>query len=323
MLLVSNYHYIREDFSAPYPSIFGLTPAQFKNQLETFSRYGSFISQEDLLENPEKIIQGNYFLITFDDGLKEQFELARPILQNMGIPYIFFINTSNYTERQVSLVHKIHLLRSQIAPKLLIADLDQKELDSMEKKAAIEHYNYDTKDNAILKYILNFKFSLKEQLAFIDPLFTDNFEEAKIARDLYFTDSMLKQLASEGVLASHSHTHRPLGLLNSRETQEELQLTQDFFLELTGNRTKTISYPYGSFDSCKGLDNVLKENGFKIGFSMERAANKSVKDHSLLLARFDCNDLPGGKNDLFEGQNPFRIAKNRKWHTYENRASNQ
>ncbi len=115
MLIVSNYHYIREDFKTDFPSIYGFTPNQFRAQLEELGKAGSFISQEQLLNFRDKKFDKNYILITFDDGLKDQYELAKPILDEMGIPSIFFIYTSNFSERKVSLVHKIHLVRSRLS----------------------------------------------------------------------------------------------------------------------------------------------------------------------------------------------------------------
>lgn len=317
MLIVSNYHYIREDFSAPYASIFGLTPAQFKSQLEQLSKYGTFISQEELLSYKETSLDKNYFLITFDDGLKEQYELAKPILEEMGIPYIFFINTSNFSDKKVSLVHKIHLLRSQVAPEILLQKLNTEILTAVEKKAALHHYNYDTEENAILKYFLNFRLSIKEQKEFIDPLFAKQFDEEERAQDLYFSEEMLQELFEKGVLASHSHRHLPLGRLEASEVKKEMQNTQDFFLEKFGEKAKALSYPYGSRDSCEGIREIFQDSGFQLGFTMERAANNSLQEDSLLLSRYDCNDLPGGKNDLFKNKNPFENADLRKWHKNE------
>lgn len=114
MLAVGNFHYIRKDFKAAYPSIFGVTPGQFRNQLKELAKYGKFVSQEDILNGIPK--DEKAILISFDDGLKEQFKLAKPILDEMKIPFICFVNTSNFAEQKVSLVHQIHLLRSKIAP---------------------------------------------------------------------------------------------------------------------------------------------------------------------------------------------------------------
>ncbi len=87
MLSVSNYHYIREDYSANYPSVFGVTPAGFQNQLKELSNIGDFVTINDLQNNYNDIISSkdNFYLITFDDGLKEQFTYALPILDSLNI----------------------------------------------------------------------------------------------------------------------------------------------------------------------------------------------------------------------------------------------
>ncbi|WZL88431.1 polysaccharide deacetylase family protein [Salinimicrobium sp. 3283s] len=314
MLIVANYHYIREDFSAAYPSIFGLTSQQFQKQLEQLSKFGSFISQEDLVSYPTRASEKNFFLITFDDGLKEQYELAKPVLEEMGIPYISFINTSNFSDNKVSLVHKIHLLRSHIAPGELLQQLVLETLSEKEIMAAVKHYNYDSKENALLKYLLNFKLSIQQQESFVEPLFAEIFEEEKVAEELYFTEEMLQELHKKGVLGSHSHRHLPLGRLQPSEVKKEMHKTQAFFLARFGKKASTISYPYGSRDSCEGIQEIVQKAGFELGFSMERAANASLDEDSLLLARYDCNDLPGGKNNLFGNEDPFKLAALRQWH---------
>ena len=324
MLIVSNYHYIREDFSSKHPSIFGVTPQEFRRQLKELAKQGSFISQEDLLKG--KGNKENNFLVTFDDGLREQYDLAKPVLDELGIPFVFFINTENFQEKKVSLVHKIHLLRSEIAPEELLQQLKNKneqKLTSAEKQRAILHYNYDTEQTAILKYFLNFKMSLAQQEKFISPLFQQHFVETKVAAELYFSEEMLQELNHRDNLASHSHSHVPLGLLAEDEVKKELQSTQDFFRTKFGKNTKLLSYPYGSFEACSGIAEQVKEAGFAFAFTMERAANLDTTLDPLLLSRFDCNDLPLGKNDIFGNNSVFNNPSKREWHLHENSSVNQ
>ena len=94
MLTVCNFHYIRNNFDAPYPSIFGVTPCEFENQLLKLSEKGEFINQKIVIEDIDSILASkkNFILITFDDGLKEQYVLAKPILDKMNIEAIYFIN---------------------------------------------------------------------------------------------------------------------------------------------------------------------------------------------------------------------------------------
>ena len=157
MLIVSNYHYIRPKYNAKYPSIFGVTPKEFREQLLLLENKGTFISPIDLLNNSKEILESNekFYLITFDDGLKEQFDYALPILDELGIPAVFFVNSSNFFQKKVSTVHKIHLLRSIISPDKFVQELfhfDSIELSNLESKRAKDIYQYDDEKSAILKY---------------------------------------------------------------------------------------------------------------------------------------------------------------------------
>ena len=234
MLCVGNYHYIRTDFRAKYPSIFGFTPSQFKMQLATLSKYGEFISQPDLLQKIEQPFQKNYILITFDDGLKEQYEIAKPILDEMGIPFIFFVNSWNFSEQKVSMVHKIHLLRSVLSSEI-INRRTALNLSPEENLLAIKHYNYDDANTAKLKYLLNFKLNFNELELIIDPLFHEYFDESKVFEELYMTRDMLIDLDKNHNLGSHAHQHIPLGELDQEVISQDLKDSQLFFNSLLGH----------------------------------------------------------------------------------------
>lgn len=125
MLLSVNYHYIRESFEAPFPAIFGKTPEQFEAQIEELSKYGSFISADQLDDavRQGKALPERSIFITFDDGLKEQLEFAVPILDKLGVPACFFINTKALSDSSLLNVHLIHLVRSQLAPEAILEEL--------------------------------------------------------------------------------------------------------------------------------------------------------------------------------------------------------
>lgn len=318
MLAVANFHYIRLDFSAKYPSIFGRTPKQFQFQLEELAKHGTFISQNDLLER--KISEKDQaILITFDDGLKEQFELARPILDHMGIPFVCFINTVNFTDQQLSMVHKIHLLRSELAPREFESEFKKNtlvKLSEEEEKKAYVHYNYDAPEIARLKYMLNFKLDFSELPVHIDPLFQQIFDKKQLSENLYMSKEQLHELYKHDSLASHAHEHLPLAMLSKQELQINLHKTQSFFLDNFGKKSKLLSYPYGSFEASRDLAETLKFNGFEYAFTMERAVNRDPYKNPFLLSRYDCNDLPGGKFDNFKGQ---QIFKSPIFNTWSNR----
>lgn len=301
MLTVCNYHYIREDYSFKYPSIFGVTPKMFENQLKILKHTGDFIHQADIINNTEHILtsKNNYLLVTFDDGLKEQFLYGLPILEAHNIPALFFLSSINFEEGKVSTVHKIHLLRSIIAADVLynkIKSYNPSVLTNQEKKTAIDTYRFDDALNAELKYLLNFKIPFDKQETIINNIFIEYYNEQDILKELYMSEEHIQYLANSGYLGSHTHSHFPLGLLDDNTIYEELQRSKSYFEALTNSKIKTVAYPYGSKQAC--TETVFKEAkkaDYTIGFTTTPGVNKSTSNN-LALMRYDCNDLPGGKN---------------------------
>jgi peptidoglycan/xylan/chitin deacetylase (PgdA/CDA1 family) len=301
VLTVSNYHYIREDYKTNYPSIFGVTPLQFKEQLLLLKNSGEFVSADDLISHTDSLINSTekYILITFDDGLKEQYEFGLSIVDSLNIPALFFANSINFEQKKVSTVHKIHLLRSIISSDDFlksILKIDSSKIKSINTFRAKKIYIYDDEKSAVLKYILNFGLTYAEQEKIISDLFLVYYDEAEVLKSLYFNNLNLIELASKGFLGSHTHSHYPLGLLKTEEVILELQNSKNFFEKLTTTTINSVAYPYGTQESCTvEVAEIAKKIGYKLGFTTNRRVNIG-NENKLLLNRFDCNDLVGGKN---------------------------
>ncbi len=301
MLTVSNYHYIRPDFNAKYPSIFGVIPAVFKKQLQLLKNEGDFISPNGFIKNYEAILKSkdNYILITFDDGLKEQYDYALPILLDLDIKAIFFANSNNSEESKISTVHKIHLLRSIIASTVILEDINRITpitLSVKDKNTAHAMYRYDDAGSAELKYLLNYRLSFDVQEEIVENLFNKYFEKEAVLETLYMGKKQIIEIAEQGSLGSHTHNHLPLGLLNSEAINFELEHSKLYFEALTKTKVEMVAYPYGTKEACtQEVALKAKEIGYKFGFTTNRNVNAN-NDNYLLLNRFDCNDLIGGKN---------------------------
>jgi len=301
MLTVSNYHYIRETFDHPYPSIFGVTPSQFENQIRLLKQLGSFVKISDFLDHTEEILtsKDNYYLITFDDGLKEQYEYAIPIMESENVDGLFFINTINHQEKKVSTVHKIHLLRSVVHPKELMSKILESypfDFQQEEKTNAYKTYRFDTKESAEIKYFLNFLMSYKEKEQLIQELFGLYFNEKAVTEELYMTEHQIKALAQKRYIGNHTHSHKPLGLFDKEIIEYELAHSKQFLEQSTESTISTVSYPYGTaIASSELVQKKAQETGHKIGFTAMKGINKEA-NNLFALSRFDCNDLIGGKN---------------------------
>lgn len=316
MLIAVNYHYIRLNFDYKFPGIYGLTPAQFEKQLTTLGGIGKFVSAHDVLKAIEENIElpEHSILITFDDGLKEQYELALPVLDRLGIPAILYLNTQNIAEKKISLVAKIHLLLTSMPfeeykDNILLQARQQfgKGIELVDKAKAIAHYNYDTEERAVVKAFLNFVLNFDEQSRIIGKLFEEVFpgEEKKICNELYLSHEQVIDLHKRGYLGSHSHRHIPLGLYSEQEIEKDITVSYNTLKDITGGSPFSISYPYGSYDASGiNVQEIAKKAGFRFGFTMERAGNIDFAN-PLGLSRFDCNDVPGGKSAIAQDASFF------------------
>lgn len=301
MLTISNYHYIRPDYNFNYPSIFGVTLDGFKQQLELLKNEGEFVTPNELVTNHKELLKSkdNYYFVTFDDGLKEQYQYALPILDELDISAVFFANSRNFQEKKVSTVHKIHLLRSLISPNDFINELNRFGIithnDDFKVKAK-NIYLYDDEKSAVLKYVLNYQLDFSKQEEIISIIFNSYYDEIKVLNELYMSENEIIDLASKSYLGSHTHSHFPLGLLNEEQIKFELQNSKTYLENLTKFEIDMVAYPYGTPEACtEEVGFLAKESNYKLGFTTTRGVN-AENDDLLLLNRFDCNDLIGGKN---------------------------
>jgi peptidoglycan/xylan/chitin deacetylase (PgdA/CDA1 family) len=247
--------------------------------------------------------------VTFDDGLREQVEHAVPVLEAMGIPALFLVNTAPVAEGRISAVHRIHLLRSLLPPREFSARLDRHaraqgvELDLREEGETARHqYRYDPPEVAQLKYLLNFLLPPCSRDRLVQACFDEVFpgQETEISRGLYMGLDQLRMLGSRGLLGTHAHEHLPLGQLPGAQAEELIRLSLEHLEAWTGRRPFALSYPYGGPASCPAeLATAAAKLGIDFALTMERAGNASLT-RPYHLGRFDCNDLPGGSRPLFE-----------------------
>lgn len=325
MIVGIGYHYVRPDFSQPHPGIFGLTPEDFRAQLEHLGRLADFVGPDDLraaLRRGRPLPQHGW-LVTFDDGLREQYEHALPVLEQLGIPAFFFANTQPLSECRPVLVHLTHLLRSQVSSGDLALAIEHAcaELGvnaaATDDAAALGHYAYDTPDAAKVKYLLNFGLPEHDRQRVVDWCFDHllGWDRAQVCADLYMLPGQLVELARRGWLGSHTHSHRPLGSLSAMEAERDIRVSIDLLAEWTGSRVDAIGYPYGSFAACPPwLAGIGARLGLTMGFTMERAGIDGAAP-ALLMPRCAPNDLPGGSAPRWPDRGVFDAIPASSWYS--------
>jgi peptidoglycan/xylan/chitin deacetylase (PgdA/CDA1 family) len=88
--LVLIYHRVTELENDPFQ--LAVTPDKFKTQIECLKRYKQVLSLQEFLNKIKRNDPlANCALITFDDGYLDNLHRAKPILENLKVPAVFFI----------------------------------------------------------------------------------------------------------------------------------------------------------------------------------------------------------------------------------------
>jgi peptidoglycan/xylan/chitin deacetylase (PgdA/CDA1 family) len=297
ILLAVGYHYISAE-EHEGRAIFPVSTQALAEQLEVLGGTYEFVSRDELLGAVagERTLPERSCVVTFDDGLRCQAELAVPVLERLGIPAIFFVPGKPLAESRALSVHKIHALRERLDDRRLLERLDVS-AEAIDGAVAAAHYRYDTPEAARVKYLLNMALKPTERDAAVDALFADEIpDEAEFCRELYMGREDVAAL--RGSLGAHSYGHEPLTMLSPAELDRDLERLTELLETVAGEPIRSFSYPHGTPGTVDvRVARALEARGFAAAFTMERALNRSLAE-PLLLGRLDANDAPGGKRPL-------------------------
>lgn len=314
-LLIIAYHYFGDEEKYK-TGIHPVSPERFKKQLEITGSYYHFISENDLisaLQNKKKLPE-KCCLVTFDDGLKSQYEFAVPILKKKLIPAVFFISSQPYTDKKAIIVHKIHCLLANVAIETLLRELEiqyrdisERELDWGEIGAnkISNWYRFDDEKTGKFKYFLNYYLSPEIANQIVDNIFYAYYpiSEEQFCQNLYLSIEELKEINLNSLfsLGLHTHTHFNINGKDKQMIDEDIVKNYEIIRDLVNTKDiYGISFPFGLLSSEEfeyKLNDVLKKLGLLYGVTSHKAINMDFQN-PFLLGRFNVNDLPGGKHPI-------------------------
>lgn len=309
VLLAVNYHYVsaREEGGR---AIFPVSVSTLEEQVEALGRTYEFVSRDQLLAAVEggTALPEQGCMVGFDDGLRTQFELALPVLERLGVPAVFFISGRPHAERRALHVHRVHALREMLSEEDFAALLDRHmaaagiSAPPVPDSDARTMYRYDGPYAARVKYLLNVALERTASERVVEAMFAEvGPGEQAFCQDLYMSDEQVRELeARHGATGAHGYDHHPFASLDPVLKGADMARGADALRAITGSVPRMISYPYGSAAAVdRSVAVAAGRLGFRVGFTMERALNRSLLE-PLLLARVDTNDAPGGRRPLLE-----------------------
>ena len=280
------YHYIRQNNNDPFPRILGIKLDDFnehvkmiKNEFEILSldRVHSLYTKKFELSK-DKI----GLLVTFDDGLADQFEAAK-ILSENDISAIFFIPTCIITEELPANPIILHYAIAIHGIKKFIEELKQifEELIIKNQNIIPEFSKENDKIWKIIediKILLYYKIKPEETRRILLEIYKRLLIKNNITiNDMHLTKKQIKKLLEMGHnIGTHSHTH--ISVANSELTKLQLKrelIQPKLILESEFNTNViSMSYPFGESKDCLRAQSLIeKTNSYQLAFTIKHKLN--------------------------------------------------
>jgi peptidoglycan/xylan/chitin deacetylase (PgdA/CDA1 family) len=300
------YHYVRDIRGSAYPALKGLETEYFGRQLDYFSSHYSFISANTLCDHvrsgaplPERPI-----LLTFDDGLRDHFDVVFPLLRERNISGCFFPGAQPLYEHTVLDVHKLHFILAvgdvDEVVKDVLAGIDEaRQLYGIPASADYlsgfrGYHRYDSVGVQFVKRMLQRELPEPLRACITDRLFAHfvTADAGSFAADLYMSIDQLQTLVDGGMaVGGHGYDHCWLDSAEPSRQREAVVRSKQMLRELgIGEENRYFCYPYGAYNDT--LVEILREEKFSLGFTTRVALADMRTDEPLLLPRLDTNDFP-------------------------------
>ena len=271
-LLVLNYHRVgNPDDDLFDPGVFSATGEDFDEQISHLKRTASLVPLEEALQfvsGVKETARRGRVLITFDDGYRDNYDIAYPVLRSHGVQGVFFLATSMVGSCAVPWWDRIAWL-----------------IKTAQRRRFTLHYPAELKvdvDRNGLQESLQSVLKLYKSQENTDPArFMRELMEAERGEEVPETERRFlswdeaREMNRGGMaIGSHTQSHTVLSQLTPQRQVEELSGSRAILKEELGVEVDALAYPVGHSDSFSAeTKSLAREAGYRGAFSHYGGAN--------------------------------------------------
>jgi peptidoglycan/xylan/chitin deacetylase (PgdA/CDA1 family) len=277
---ILGYHRVVADIAqAERDSIFGLLTST-----ETFRRHLELVREQYevlSLEEAVRVLRGErraarpVAAITFDDGYRDNYEQAFPVLQRLGLPATIFVPTSYIGtarlldhDRIYWLAQAARVCRLELAVPLRKAGL------APEKIAAL---NSKLHPLALAEGLVYLPFDLRERVLGCLEEAVGECAGSYPAGLALLEWEMVAEMAEAGIsFGSHSDQHAVLTLEAEPEVERDLVNSKRLLEARLGRPVRHFAYPNGCYSGA--IKRLMARAGFEVAVTTERRINRRGDD---------------------------------------------
>lgn len=277
-LLVLLYHGVYDDRKAD-PSPFDqlhVPRAAFVQQVQWLRRHYVLVSLAQVIDwlDGKAPLPPRAALITFDDGYRNNYDIAWPLLKELRIPAVFFLPTAFIGTQRLYWTEELEQ-RLRFAPPttLALTDGTRFRLDRVENRrvafkklsARLKPLSPEERDR------------LWRNLVQKLPLPAGGLPLAAKRMDWQEAQRMPRTCADIG---SHGVSHTPLPQLEPKDAFEEMRASRQELERRLGVPITAFAYPDGSFDAARAA--LVPQAGYACAFTAQPHLNGQRADRYAL-----------------------------------------
>lgn len=278
--LLPYHHTVSNDFLPHIKHLYNYkNEKQFTNDIDFLLKHYNPISTDDfkkcIIEN--SALPKKSFLLSFDDGLKEIYEIIAPILLQKGVPAYFFINPSFINNKELFYRYKVSLLINEI--------LKNKEqvyfLNIFYDTLGIKNKNF----YEIIKALKNIDNNNAYLVEIIAGKIGFSFNDFLVSKQPFLTEEQLKLLHIKGfTLGGHSMDHPHYHNLSLSEQVEQTIASCKYVNEILGINNCSFSFPHSDEGISQEFFNIMKDYNIPLYFGTQ---NQKMEIKNKMLHRFN------------------------------------
>ncbi|MBT1071828.1 polysaccharide deacetylase family protein [Pelotalea chapellei] len=249
------------------PGMFVLT-ASFRKQLMYLSSRFRVLFLEELVERISKGKKiGGLCAITFDDGWRDNYSEAFPVLRELDIPATIFLATGFMGTKRLFWPEEMFLHLDRMNLILSLPD---------NAPAPLQHFCNETRSlsrenrESFLETIIAIMkgYTPAERQEILSYLRTMHHNGAEIRHMLNWEE--IRTMNESGLVRFGAHTvnHELLDQLPHSQVREEIAVSRSHIETCIGKRVGLFAYPNGN--TTAGIRKVLAENGFHAAVTTRR-----------------------------------------------------
>jgi peptidoglycan/xylan/chitin deacetylase (PgdA/CDA1 family) len=274
-----------------------VTPEAFDRQVAFAKRWFDVIGIGDLLAYARGArLPPNPLCITFDDGYKDNWQIAVPILEKHRATATFFIATTYVEDRRLFWWDRLAYMVKRSTREAITLDYPSAMTLPLRGDGARERA-FDTLRAVITGHFGIDLWRFLDAVADGSGIVLTRDDERRLAEDLVLSWDDVRAMQSAGMdIQSHTRDHYVLRTMTSDHLRAELEGSREILEGILGAPVRALSYPVGHGVAADPEQRAaVKRAGYELGFTNASGINHRLRFDPLDVRRLSLDlEAPDG-----------------------------